>query len=55
MSSALVLPTPQKQFQPSFLAAPVNGRYSDIMFRLKCLQNQPWHPSNELLVSQKNQ
>lgn len=47
---ALVLPTPQKQFQPSFLAATVNGRHSDFMFKVEYLQNQ-WHLSKESLVS----
>lgn len=51
---ALVLPTTQKQLQPSFLVAAVNGRHSDIMFKVEYLQNQ-WHLSNESLVSQKDQ
>ena len=54
-SSTQALPTPEKQFQPSFLAAAISDSHSDDIFKVKCLENQLQHHSKEFLMSQKGQ
>ena len=54
-SSTQALPTPEKHFQPSFLAAAISDSHSDDIFKVKCLENQLQHRSKEFLMSQKGQ